>query len=129
MAYSITLTFSAPLNESCQVGDMAYYIDPATSGGFSTDDGTGPKLIGQIRQINNANSSTPSIICETILAGSFNEVSKFILFSKDNKANQNNALGYFAEMKLRNSSTGIENGIHEKIELFSVGVDIFESSK
>jgi len=121
MAYSITLTFSAPLNESCQVGDMAYYIDPATSGGFSTDDGTGPKLIGQIRQINNANSSTPSIICETILAGSFNGVSKFILFSKDNKANLSSVLGYYAEVKLSNNSSVAS-------EMFSVGLDMFESS-
>ena len=118
MAYSITLTFSAPLNESCQVGDMAYYIDPATSGGF---DGDGPKLIGQIRQINNANSSTPSIICETILAGSFNGVSKFILFSKDNKANLSSVLGYYAEVKLSNNSSVAS-------EMFSVGLDMFESS-
>ena len=121
MAYSITLTFSAPLNESCQVGDMAYYIDTATSGGFTTDDGDGPKLIGQIRQINNANSSTPSIICETILAGSFNEASKFILFSKDNKANLSSVLGYYAEVKLSNNSSVAS-------EMFSVGLDMFESS-
>ena len=121
MAYSITLTFSAPLNESCQVGDTAYYIDPETSGGFSTDDGTGPKLIGQIRQIDNANSSAPTMICDTILAGSFNGANKFILFSKDNKANLSSVLGYYAEVKLSNNSSVAS-------EMFSVGLDMFESS-
>ena len=81
MAYSITLTFSAPLNESCQV----------------------------------------TMICDTILAGSFNGANKFILFSKDNKANLSSVLGYYAEVKLSNNSSVAS-------EMFSVGLDMFESS-
>ena len=57
---SITLNFTAPLNTSCQVGDTAYTVTTASSGGFTT----GGELveIGQIRQIDGANTSTPSII-------------------------------------------------------------------
>ena len=46
----------------------------------------------------------------------------FILFSKDNKANLSSVLGYYADVKMVNNSTA-------EAELFSVGVDYFESSK
>ena len=125
MAYKITLTFSAPLNTSCQVGDLAYYVthtSSASTGGFTTNDSGGVKLIGQIRQITNPTSSTPTVICETILGGGLHGLSKFILFSKDNKANLSSILGYYASVKLVNDSTVAS-------ELFSVGMDMFESSK
>ena len=121
MPYSLTLTFSAPLNSSCQVGDTAYYVDTTTDGGF-TKNSTDIKEIGQIRQINNAQSSTPSIICDTILPGALNSTTKFILFSKDNKANLSSVLGYFASIKFVNNSTS-------EAEMYSVSMDAFESSK
>ena len=46
----------------------------------------------------------------------------FILFTKDNKANISGILGYYAEVEMRNNSKA-------KSELFSVGTEIFESSK
>ena len=46
----------------------------------------------------------------------------FIFFSKDNKANLSSLLGYYALVEFRNNSK------HEG-EIFSVGCDIFESSK
>ena len=105
---SITLTFSAPLNASCQVGDTAYYVTTASSGGFTTSDASGPIEIGQIRQISGATSSTPTIICDTVLPGVLNSQTKFIL-------------GYFASVKLVNDST-------VKSELYSVAMDTFASS-
>ena len=125
MAYKITLTFSAPLNTSCQVGDLAYYvttIDNSSTGGFKTNNTDGVKLIGQIRQITNPTSSTPTVICNTDLGGSLDGLSKFILFSKDNKVNLSSILGYYASVKLVNDSNVAS-------ELFSVGMDMFESSK
>lgn len=118
---SLTLTFTAPLNASCQVGDTAYYVDTEASGNFTKNDG-GVVEIGQIRQVTNPLSSSPSIICETVLPGSLNSSTKFILFSKDNKANLSSILGYYASVKLANNST-------EAAELFSVAMDVFESSK
>ena len=44
------------------------------------------------------------------------------MFSKDNKANLSSLLGYYAETKFVNNST-------EEAELFSVGTEVFESSK
>jgi hypothetical protein len=122
----VTLTFSAPLNTSCQVGDLAYYVtrtSSASTGGFTTNDSDGVKLIGQIREITNPTSSTPAVICDSALGyNEINGASKFILFSKDNKANLSSILGYYASVKLVNDSTVAS-------ELFSVGVDTFESSK
>ena len=68
--------------------------------------GTGP---GSVLSI--ANGTQASIPANT-----------FFFFSKDNKANLSTLLGYYAEVKLVNTTS-------DKIELFSVGMDIFESSK
>ena len=120
---AITLTFSAPLNTSCQVGDLAYYVTTTTTGGLTTKTDQGVKLIGQIRQITNPTSSTPTVICSSTLGyNEINDASKFILFSKDNKVNLSSILGYYASVKLVNDSNVAS-------ELFSVGMDMFESSK
>jgi len=117
---SITLTFSAPLNVSCQVGDTAYYVDTTADGGF-TKNSAAVVEIGQIRQITNGQSTSPQVICETTAPGSLNGTTKFILFSKDNKANLSSILGYYADIKMVNDST-------TEAELFSTAVEVFSSS-
>ena len=52
----------------------------------------------------------------------FPPVAAFIMFSKDNKANLSSLLGYYAEIQFVNNSS-------TKAELFSVGADVFISSK
>ena len=52
----------------------------------------------------------------------FPTIGDFIMFSKDNKANLSNLLGYYAEIQFVNNSS-------TKAELFSVGSEIFGSSK
>ena len=126
-----TLQFSGPLNVSCQVGDTVYYVDTTSVGGFDTNytsaNATASNAtvkIGQIRQINNPTSQSPTIIAETTLGyAQINGLSdKFILFSKDNKANLSSPLGYYAAVKMVNdNSTGAG-------ELFSVSTEVFESS-
>ena len=112
---STVITFSAPLNVSCQIGDTAYYLNGnATSGGFTTGIHSDIIEIGVVTAIGGT-AENP-----TITVGTFSE--SFILFSKNNKANLSSALGYYAEIKFKNSSTITS-------ELFSVGVDMFESSK
>jgi hypothetical protein len=44
------------------------------------------------------------------------------MFSKDNKANMSSILGYYAEIEFKNNSK-------TEAELFSVGTEVFESSK
>lgn len=48
--------------------------------------------------------------------------SSFISFLKNNKVNKKSVKGYYAEVKLTNDS-------NEKVELFSIGSEISESSK
>ena len=120
---SATLNFSAAINASCQVGDTVYYVSTATSGGFTTNRGDIIE-IGEIREIQGFSSNSPVIIAETTLGYSELNglVDKFILFSKDNKANLTTPLGYFASIKMVNDDTT------EAGELFSVATEIFGSS-
>tara|TARA_B110000211_G_scaffold231564_1_gene293361 strand:- start:1391 stop:1762 length:372 start_codon:yes stop_codon:yes gene_type:complete len=119
-----TLTFSAPINVSCQVGDTAYYVATTTSGGFSVDD-SAIVMIGDIVQIQNPTTTTPVITARTTLG--YTELNgltgKFILFSKDNKANLNSPVGYYASLKMVNADRT------NPAELFSVAAEVFNSSK
>lgn len=127
---SATLTFSAPLNVSCQVGDTVYYVDTNTVGGFSASTNVGGSAentiveIGEIREIQNPTSSAPAIIVETTLGyNELNGLSKFIFFSKNNKVNLNSPLGYYATAKF------INDNHYRTAELYAVTTDVFESSK
>ena len=133
----VTLTFTAPINASCQVGDTAYFVQTASSNfdpmypgnvgtnqyGGTTSDADHITTIGPIREITNRDSNSPTMVCYSDLT--FNEVNglnRFIMFSKDNRANLNSLTGYYASVKMVNDST-------EEAELFSVGLDMFGSSK
>ncbi len=124
---TVTLTFANKINESAQVGDTAYYVTTSSQGGFTTSlNSSAPTTenvyvaIGTIKSINAARLI---MVCNTSLTTSqIPTTSHFIFFSKDNVANMSSALGYYAEVKLKNNST-------TESELFSVACDIFESSK
>tara|TARA_R100000329_G_scaffold28664_1_gene26458 strand:- start:1214 stop:1585 length:372 start_codon:yes stop_codon:yes gene_type:complete len=121
---AITITFGVPLNVSCQVGDTAYFVETSSDGGFNINNNQVTE-IGQIRQITPFNGTQSSIVCHNndTLPGSFsNSPAKFILFSKDNKANMSSVLGYHATVKFTNNSMS-------EAELFSVGLEAVESSK
>mgnify|MGYP003112954872 FL=1 len=108
------LTFTQPLNVSLQVGDTAYYVPTSTSGGYNINSsnvveiGVVTNITGLVVTVGTQINNPPN--------------GAYILFSKDNKANLSSALGYYAEVKFKNSSTITS-------ELFSVGIDTFESSK
>lgn len=111
-----TLTFANPLNVSCQVGDTAYYVPTASSGGFTINSAS----VIEIGVITSIVGLGQTLVIGTSLVSVPNNA--YILFSKDNKANLSSALGYYAEVKFKNNSTDYS-------ELFSIGADIFESSK
>ena len=130
----ITITFPNPINVSVQVGDTAYYLDNVTSLG------SGPSFPGhiptahnhsnyndiiQIGEIVSINQTANSITCfwnPNPPMALFPRIGDFIMFSKDNKANLSSLLGYYAEVQFVNNSS-------TKAELFSVGADMFISSK
>lgn len=124
---TITLTFANKINESAQVGDTAYYVTTSSQGGFTTSlNNSTPTTenvyvtIGTIRSI--AVGRLSMVVNTSLTTGQIPTTSHFIFFSKDNIANMSSALGYYAEVKLKSNST-------EDAELFSVGCDVFESSK
>jgi hypothetical protein len=125
---TVTFEFANPINVSAQVGDTTYYVTTSSQGGFTTSlNNSTPTIentiveIGTIRSINVARLI---MVCNTSLTTGQIPIRDlhFISFSKDSIANTTTALGYYAEVKLRNNST-------TEAELFSIGCDVFESSK
>jgi len=120
---NITVTFSFDLNESVQLGDTLHYVNPTNDtlqGGdvipFNNDG------IIEVGEITTVNYATNTIVADIQNSTALPTGTSFFLFSKDNRANMASLLGYYAEVEFTNNST-------EKAELFSVGSEIFESSK
>ena len=114
----ITLNFDG-MNVSAQVGDTAYYsFNPNTVGGFDTVILPNTVQLGEIIAVN-ATSITVEFDDAIVSAPPTNA---FISFVKDKKVNTSTLLGYYADIKFVNDSKG-------KVELFSVGSEIAESSK
>ena len=118
---TITLTFNKPLNVSCQVGDTAYTVPTSINSGFVVNSQAVTE-IGTITRIQNPTSNSPVLTVDTLLPGTYSGMSFFVFFSKNNKANLSSVLGYYADIKFKNSST-------TEAEIFSIGADVFESSK
>ena len=124
---TVTLTFANKINESAHVGDTAYYVTTSSQGGFTTSlnvsTPTTENVYVNIGTIKSIAAGRLSMVCNTSLTtGQIPTTSHFIFFSKDNIANMTTTLGYYAEVTLKNNST-------TEAELFSIGCDVFESSK
>jgi hypothetical protein len=128
---TLTLTFANALNISVAQGDTAYYVAlTESSTGFrdgtnehqSNISGATNNSIVEIGEIASVNFSTNVITVTTTLPDNTVTTSHMILFSKDNAVNMSSILGYYAEVKMTNTSTS-------EAELFQVSADMFESSK
>ena len=112
---TIYLPISA--NFSLQIGDTVYYCD--TSILAEKQKATKEDIIEIGKVLSITSDSITCLIDDTTTpptAGSF------ILFSKDSKVNLSDLIGYYAEVKIKNSSKNAA-------ELFSVSCDVFQSSK
>ena len=123
------LTFGSDVNVSLQVGDIVYYSPTATTGGFSTvNNASSIVTFGVVTAIYNDGDPTLSIpVYSIVVLYDDNTVSlpsprDYIMFSKNKEVNSSSLKGYYAEVRLVNYST-------EKIELFSIGSEVSESSK
>lgn len=105
----ITITFPNPLNTSVQIGDTTYYTNDVN--------GVDIKVIGTITEI-----GSKYIITEIESTQTRPLLTSFILFSKTASVNTSGLKGYYANMQYKNDSL-------EYAELFSVGSEVFESSK
>ena len=124
---TVSLTYDNKINASAQVGDTAYYVTTSAQGGFTTSlNNVSPTTenvyvtIGTIRSI--SDNRLNMVVNTSLTTSQIPTTSHFIFFSKDNIANMTTALGYYAEVVLKNNSL-------DEAELFSIGSDYFESSK
>jgi len=130
----VTLTFPKALNTSLQVGDTIYHL-PALWAGTATDtfrynylnNGIELGIVTAIRNRDGFGFFSPTGNIEVdvnCISGNVSGLAKgsYIMFSKDKSANTSGIAGYYAKIKLTNSST-------EKIELFSLGSDISINSQ
>ena len=114
----IKLNFDS-MNVSAQVGDIIYYsFNALAKGGFSHTILPDTKKLGPIVEIN-GNSITVEYDNSIVTPPPSDS---FISFVKDKKVNTTSLVGYYAEVKLVNNST-------DKVELFSVGSEISQSSE
>ena len=107
------LTFPNDINVSVQIGDIIYYT-PTTLNGIHNTAGTIVEL-GFVTAIN-GNTITVDYIAALPTPGDF------IMFAKDRSVNMSSLLGYFAKFRIRNNS-------QDKAEMYSIAVDVVESSK
>ena len=107
------LTFPNNINVSVQIGDIIYYT-PTTLNGIHNTAGTIIEL-GFVTAIN-GNTITVDYIAALPQPGDF------IMFAKDRSVNMSSLLGYFAKFRIRNNSK-------DKAEMYSISVDVTESSK
>lgn len=111
------LTFSQELNDSLQVGDIAYAGGTVTTNaGFNTI--ANYQQIGTVLQVSRATNQIVVDNPNGVIATTAN----YIFFKKDDKVNFGRVLGYFAETKFVNNSA-------TQGEMFAASMGAFESSK
>jgi len=100
----LILSFNGSINVSLQVGDVVYsqFNQVVTKAGIVTF------------------IKNNSITIDN--SGTIPNTSDFALFAKNDVVNTSSLLGYYADVKFENNSTN-------KIELFSIGSEVSESSK
>ena len=112
---TVDLTFSNDINVSVQIGDIIYYSPTIPIGVHDT--------AGTIVELGDVASISGKTIVVTYLPGAIlPNASDFIMFAKVRSVNMSSLLGYFAEFRIVNNS-------RDKAEMYSVSVDITESSK
>ena len=126
---SIILELNDSINVSLQIGDTIYFQQPTTNGSFNVIDSGEIVLLGTVTSIDvniivSVDNSSGSYLNNLPAFGYFLAFpdQHYIMFAKNHAINTSSLVGYFADVKFENNSTG-------KIELFSVGSEITGSSK
>ena len=111
---NITLTFSNPLPEGIQVGDIAWYLDVDAEPPAPAEIEMGPII--------SITNNPVGIVVDAAAGVASPTQSDFIFYAENPIGYLGQLKGYYAEAQFRNSSTSYA-------ELFSIGSEIFESSK
>ena len=121
---SETFTFPFKLNISLQVGDVLYYAETTTEGGFNTAAQSDIVRVGDVTAIDQDSNVVTCNVSNTFTVNE-NDL-PYMFFGKDNRVNTGSIVGYYSKVKFVNDST--EKGI-KKGEMFAASCDVFESSK
>tara|TARA_R110002167_G_scaffold167587_2_gene364874 strand:- start:398 stop:769 length:372 start_codon:yes stop_codon:yes gene_type:complete len=117
-----TLNFHT-VNVSAQVGDIVYKTRTGIMGGFNLGGLDLTKMLGPILDITLMPDGTTNILIQyNSDIVSLPTLHHFISFAKDKRVNTTSLLGYYASVNFVNNSS-------TKIELFSIGSEVSESSK
>ena len=128
VSIKVRLTFDYDLNKSLQVGDTIWYVETSPSGAYNTGstNNNNFSLLGVVSTVSHEYRKSiidvdyPSFDLPEDLG--LNLEKSFIMFSKDKAVNSAGLKGYYAELEFVNNS-------NKKIELFSVGSEVVQSSK
>ena len=130
MANTLQIYFDRPINISLQVGDNVYGASTQSQAGHNVahvgSDTENPYIyIGICAGVENDHIKIYPTNPDIIDGNGFPilpDVVDYIMFTKDHVVNTSNLKGYFAEVELKNNSK-------EKAELFSIGMEVTQSSK
>ena len=117
--FQYVLNFNS-VNVSAQVGDIVYFTTGGTTlGGFDNAGVVSTSILGPITAIS---GSTITVEYDDGIVIILPADGDFFTFVKDKRVNTSSLLGYYASVNFVNNSRG-------KVELFSVGSEVSESSK
>ena len=127
MQVILTLIFSSNLNESLQVGDIAYYspLSTVAGSGFETVTTGNVKKIGIVSNIDVSTNEINVMVEADQFGVPINTTPNngdYIMFEKDKRVNSSSLIGYYADVEFENTS-------NTKVEMFSIGSEVTESSK
>ena len=114
----VKLKFGFNINASVQENDIVYYVPVSHSNAMNT--ATGYSNIVKMGPVASVERQAITVQHDDNMP--LPTVADFLMFSKDNSANLSSLLGYYADVKFVNESV-------DKAEIFSIGMDVFESSK
>jgi hypothetical protein len=113
----VTIQLST-INSSLQVGDTIHFLSTLTGTDRKyTVNSEEPMQLGVVKSISGNN-----VVVTTDTTAQNPENGDYFFFTKNNQINTSGIIGYYAEVKIENEDTS-------KAELFSVGTEIFQSSK
>jgi hypothetical protein len=109
------------------VGDIAYYspLSTISGSGFETVTTGNVNKIGIVSSIDKLTNQVGIMVDanqQGMPINSTPNIGDYIMFEKDKRVNSSSLIGYYADVNFKNYS-------QEKIELFSIGSEVVESSK
>lgn len=116
---NVLVNLAPHVNVSLQVDDIMYFCPTTLQGGF--DDGPEASII-KIGPVVSIDYVTHDVIVNWDGVSLLPSFGDFLMFAKSKDVNTSSLVGYYAEVRF-------QNWADTSAEIFSVGSEVFESSK